>query len=86
MDDATLLQMAQTTLEAAQKEIRESYLMPRRDELRNKLLYQSLFEFCVIAKLIGPVDLGLMMNRVNAAVAGVIHSGWLDRNVVKIRG
>lgn len=85
MDDATLLEMAQSTLEVAQKELSESNLMPRRDELQNKLLYKSLFEFCVIAKLIAPVDLVLMMNRVNASVAGVIQSGWLDRNVVRIK-
>lgn len=85
MDDATLLEMAKSNLEVLRKKVDESRLMPRRDEERAQLIYVSLFEFCVVAKIIEPVDLELMMNRVNAAVAGVIHSGWLDRNVVKIR-
>lgn len=86
MDDQALLVMAQTSLEAARDEIAKSNLEPRRDETRRRLIYQNLFEYVVVVKLIEPVDLGQMMSRVNAAVAGVLKSGWLDRNVVKIRG
>lgn len=79
-------EMAQAACETARKDIDGTNLVVDRGAARQKLLLKSALEYCAVAKLLDPKDLGAMMSLANERVAEVIRSGWLDRNTIKLGG
>ena len=78
--------MAQVALDGAKEKVDATNLVLNRQAARDTLLYKALLEFCVVAKILEPMDLGNMMSCANELVASVLQSGWLTRNEIKILG
>ena len=79
-------EMAQAACELAKQAIDETRLTVDRKAAQQSMLYRSLLEFACLTRILEPADLGTVMSACNEKIAEVLASGWLDRNVVKIRG
>ena len=82
---------ARAALELAKKNVDETNLFPNKVAAQEKLILKDLFEFCVIAACLEPLDLmpepgkiGGMIPMANEVTAGILKSGWLTRNEIKI--
>lgn len=83
---AVTTEMAKKALELAKKDADETNLVVHRKAARDKLIAKALLEFCVMARILEPTGLPHMISCANELTAGVIASGWLTRNEIKIHG
>lgn len=83
---AVTVEMAQKALELAKRDADATNLVVDRKAARDKLIAKALLEFCVMAKILEPVGLEHMISCANELTAGVLQSGWLTRNEIRIKG
>ena len=80
------VEMARKALELAKRDADETNLVVNRKAARDKLVAKALLEFCVMAKILEPTGLDHMISVANEVCAGVLASGYLTRNEIKIHG
>ena len=81
------ISMAQKAVELAKKEVDGAGLLLHLGAGRDAILSDRLLEFAVASILLNPEKSAqaAMMSMANEMIAGVLRSGWLERNVVKIQ-